>query len=354
MLTRLFKQGLDFKCIGNKCIDSCCTGWDITFDKKTYDMLSHDTSYKKTMTDYATVNDNIAIETINYGIVSLTADNRCPFLDSDDLCNVQKKRGEKELSNVCALYPRYYNTLDGVYEESLSLACIEATEKLLFRGLLVITEIERGPKREVILQTVDTKVDNGHTSGIKYISDFRKVIFEFMRNDKTSFNDKLSMLMTFHESIEGMTENELKLTLKSYDFSKIDTTIAFDEALYKRLIDFLRLIGESEHSELDILINSCIKESRYERLALDKLSQIDGIMSNYIIHQMFKDLYPFIPHHSKKDSFLYLLKKIQILRLLIAFDGHFGEKRVARIIQMYSKGLEHHGNFYYELDTLIL
>ena len=26
----------DFKCIANKCIDSCCIGWQINIDEKTY------------------------------------------------------------------------------------------------------------------------------------------------------------------------------------------------------------------------------------------------------------------------------------------------------------------------------
>ena len=26
----------DFKCVGTNCIDSCCIGWDIEIDKKTY------------------------------------------------------------------------------------------------------------------------------------------------------------------------------------------------------------------------------------------------------------------------------------------------------------------------------
>ncbi|MBN2828602.1 MAG: hypothetical protein JXQ26_11455 [Tissierellales bacterium] len=48
------------------------------------------------------------------------------------------------------------------------------------------------------------------------------------------------------------------------------------------------------------------------------------------------------------------MKKVQILKLLIAYDGQFDDKRVAKIIQMYSKGLEHHGAFYCELEDLVL
>ncbi len=354
MLTRLFKQGMDFKCIGSKCIDSCCTGWDITLDKGTYENLSQDPSFRKTMDQYAYINDNSFIPNINYGIISLTNDGRCPFLDRDDLCNLQKKRGEGGLSTVCALYPRYYNIVDGVYEESLSLACIEATEKLLLGDSLEIIEVDRGPKRDIALQIIDTQASDNEGSGIRLLYDFRKLIFRLIRSEYHTFDEKLGLLMTFHEYIEGMDEDKLTATLKSYDFSSKKTTIGIDESIYKKLIDFLKKVGKSGHNELDDLICACIKDSHYDKQNLDKLSSIDRIMSNYLIHQMFKDLYPFISMHNKMDSFQYLLKKVQLLRLLIAYDGHFEDNRVARIIQMYSKGLEHHGTFHYELEDLIL
>jgi lysine-N-methylase len=352
MLTRLFKQGMNFKCIGNKCIDSCCTDWDITFDQKTYEDLSQNPDFKNTMADYGYINDHVSIPTINYGIINLTEDNRCPFLDGDDLCILQKSMGERRLSNVCALYPRYYNLVDGLYEESLSLACIEATEQLLLGDPLELVQVERGPKRDIVLQTINTQNDNNITSAFSCLHDFRKVIFEFIRSEDCTFDEKLGMLLSFHEHIEKMDQEELILTLKSYDFSHKATGINIDLATYSKLIDFLKNVGKSGHTELDDLTDQCINKSHYKSLELEKRSSIDKIMSNYLIHQMYKDLYPFISLESKMDSFQYLLKKVQILRLLIAYDGSFNPKRVARIIQMYSKGLEHHGGFYYELEGL--
>lgn len=308
---------------------------------------------KKTLDEYAYINDNTALPNINYGIVNQTDNDRCPFLDRDDLCNVQKRSGEGGLSNVCALYPRYYNVLDGVYEESLSLDCIEATEKLLFGDPLEIIEVDRPPKRDVVMRNIETQIDDNGVSGIKYINDFRKLIFGLIRNESYTFDEKLGFLMTLHEYIEEMDEDELKAALESYEFTSMKTTIGIDERIYKKIIDFLKNYGSSEHMELDSLICECIKSSNYDELKLDELSSIDRVMSNYLMHQMFKELYPFITMHNKMDSFLYLLKKVQILRLLIVYDGDFDDKRIARIIQMYSKGLDHHAGFRYELDDLI-
>ncbi len=349
MKTRLFKQGMDFKCIGSKCVDSCCTGWDITFDQGTFENLSQDPGFKKTMGDYAFINDEGSLPNINYGIISLAEDESCPFLDKDALCMVQKERGEEGLSNVCALFPRYYNTVDGVFEESLSLACIEATESLLFGGSLELIEVARGPKRDVVFQNMETATGDHRGSGALYLYDFRKVVFGFLSGEDHTFDQKVGGLMAFHQSIEGMDEDALKVALESYDFSNMKAAIGIDDGIHSKIIDFLKRVGTTGHLELDGLIGKCIKGSDDDRANIDQLSRIDRIMSNYLIHQMYKDLYPFIGLHSKMDSFQYLLKKVQILRLLIACHGNFDDKSVARVIQMYTKGLEHHGAFHYEL-----
>lgn len=352
MRTRLFKHAINFKCIANKCLDSCCTGWDISFDKATYNNLSKDPYFKKTMADYAYINDSAYMVHINYGIISLNKDGRCPFLDQDDLCAVQKTQTEGALSNVCALYPRYYNMVDGIYEESLSLACIAATELLLLGEPLELIEIAKNPKRDLILQKIET--DDDSASDMSCLYDFRTLIFELMRNDTYTLDEKLGLLMAFHTDIEDLDERKLKLALASYDFTNKQGSIPLDETSYKKLIALLKRVGKSGHVELDELIEMCIQDGRYEPLKLHHLSRIDGIMSNYMIHQMFKELYPYINGYSKMASFQHLLKKVQILRLLIAYDGNFDDKRVARVIQMYSKGLEHHGAFHYELEDLIL
>lgn len=352
---RLFKQGMAFKCIGNKCIDSCCKGWDITFDQETFETLSQDSDFKKTMDDYASINDHVTHPDINYGIVSLTEDERCPFLDGDDLCLIQKRSGEDALSCVCALYPRYYNRVDGVYEESLSLACIEATEQLLFGDPLEIIEIEWGPKRDVVFKNVTTQADDNGSSGLGMLYELRHLIFGHLSSEVKPFDEKLGQLLAFHKHIEGMDEAKLKMALESYDFSsKKTTTIDIDENTFRKLITFLERVGSSGHVALDGLIGACVKDARYDTLNLKKLSSIDRVMSNYLIHQMFKDLYPFNPMLSKLGSFETLLKKVQILRVLIAYDGHFDDQSVARMIQMFSKGLDHHAGFHGQLEALIL
>lgn len=202
----------------------------------------------------------------------------------------------------------------------------------------------------------DLKIEpNGDSlSGRQYLYEFRRVVFRFLKNENFSLSRKLGTLVAFHNYIEGVDEAKLKISLETYDFSAQKFSLDLDKNTVDKIIAFLKKVGLSGHSELDSLICDCIKTSNYASLNLDYEPNIDRIMSNYLIHQMFKELYPFISVYNKMDSFQYLLKKVQILRVLIAYDGCSDDKRVVRIIQMFSKGLEHYGAFHYEIEGLEL
>lgn len=54
---------------------------------------------------------------------ALTEEERCPFLDKDDLCDIIKARGEDALCDVCALHPRFFETVHDIELCGLGLSC---------------------------------------------------------------------------------------------------------------------------------------------------------------------------------------------------------------------------------------
>ena len=101
-----FKDATGFKCVGSDCIDSCCTGWSVQFDKNTCDKVFQSEKFKDIAGEYINLNDHVMDEKIDYCDVMLRDDMRCPFLADSDLCSIQLELGEEGLSNMCALYPR--------------------------------------------------------------------------------------------------------------------------------------------------------------------------------------------------------------------------------------------------------
>ncbi len=123
-----------FKCIADKCTDSCCIGWEIDIDPdtlKVYEMESGPLGEKLK-------------KNIQDGSFILTEDERCPFLYENGLCELICKKGEGYLCEICSEHPRYYEYCGEHLDMGIGLCCEEAC-RLLFsedKPLTFITEGE--------------------------------------------------------------------------------------------------------------------------------------------------------------------------------------------------------------------
>lgn len=120
----------DFKCTANKCIDNCCSNWNIDIDEKTYK------KYKKLKGKWGKkINDNISRKRSNanylqYGKINLK-NNKCSFLNEDGLCKIHGSLGEDYLCSTCKIYPRYIRKYGKIYERNLSISCPEVSRYII-------------------------------------------------------------------------------------------------------------------------------------------------------------------------------------------------------------------------------
>jgi len=77
----------EFQCIGGKCIDSCCIGWDIDIDKVTFRQYYKvkDKEMKRMFQKNVHNNDYYLSPDVDYGKVKLKSGKRCAFLDDEKL-----------------------------------------------------------------------------------------------------------------------------------------------------------------------------------------------------------------------------------------------------------------------------
>ncbi|MBQ2475261.1 MAG: flagellin lysine-N-methylase [Ruminococcus sp.] len=114
-----------FRCIANRCEDSCCKDWDIDIDSKTeafYQSVQGELGEKirrKLVTD----DDGERVFRAENG--------RCPFWNQDMLCDIFIGIGEEHLSETCANFPRVRVDYDVFGEHLLSFACPEAARIML-------------------------------------------------------------------------------------------------------------------------------------------------------------------------------------------------------------------------------
>ena len=114
-----------FRCIADACRHSCCVGWEIDIDPDTraaYAAVGGDIGAK--------LADEIDDST-DPAHFRLTADERCPFLRNDGLCELILTLGEDSLCQICADHPRFRNFFSGRTELGLGLCCEAAGALIL-------------------------------------------------------------------------------------------------------------------------------------------------------------------------------------------------------------------------------
>lgn len=90
----------DFKCIADKCPDSCCKEWDVVVDDDSYIKYKNaDGAFGEKLRSVMTIDaDGDRIFTLN--------NNRCPFWNKDMLCDIYINMGENALCETCKRFPR--------------------------------------------------------------------------------------------------------------------------------------------------------------------------------------------------------------------------------------------------------
>ena len=75
-------------------------------------------------------------------------ENRCEFLNNDNLCDIVLGLGEDYLCNTCHTHPRHEEVYYNVRERSLAITCPIACKELLMREEPVVIEVEEDNKKD--------------------------------------------------------------------------------------------------------------------------------------------------------------------------------------------------------------
>ena len=187
-----------FSCIADKCRHSCCIGWEIDIDKKTLDY-------------YKTIGGNMG-ERLKINISSgkephfvLGDDDRCPFLNHKNLCDIYTELGEQHLCQICSDHPRFRNFFDDRTEIGLGMCC-EAAASLI---------LENEDKVNIVL------CEGNKTDKNDVFFNMRQKAFDIVQNRKETMDKRIAKLREdFDVKIPERTLGEwidFYLTLENLD-----------------------------------------------------------------------------------------------------------------------------------------
>ncbi len=190
MLLRMPDYCRDFRCTAGDCSDSCCIGWEIDIDEKTADYyLKLEGSFGDRLRNGIAVDDCYSF---------ILKEERCPFLNDRNLCDIILNIGEDKLCHICAEHPRYYEWFNGVKEGGVGMSCEAAAELILEKG---------GDSGYLEKEIPDEPADEYDGQLYNFLCEARERISGFLRGDDKSLKEAVSALLRYSEILQECIDN---------------------------------------------------------------------------------------------------------------------------------------------------
>ena len=216
----------DFKCIGEHCIDNCCTSsWTIAIDKQTfykYKEVNENSLNGKISQSIKKFKSGRTAEKFGY-IAQPQGASRCVFQKTCGLCEIQSELGEEALSKTCRTFPRRLKKFNNASFLTGMTSCPEIA-RLCLSGDVELTSNEA-------LHNNDKKISAG-TSTSKCETGILQTTINMLANYDLSpamqvllLVQLVEMFQTFHKA---PTEIEYLLAAKKVTQQLVEISEAID------------------------------------------------------------------------------------------------------------------------------
>ena len=118
------KYHKDFRCIADKCPDSCCKEWSVDVDEDAV-------RYYRGLTGPLSDRLREVLQDTPDGTIMTIENGRCPMWRQDGLCQIQAELGHDALCKTCREFPRLTHDYGDFTELGLELSCPEAARLIL-------------------------------------------------------------------------------------------------------------------------------------------------------------------------------------------------------------------------------
>ncbi len=356
MKIRVPKYFNEFKCIADKCEDTCCAGWEVVIDDDAYE------AYQKVKGSFG---DRLRKEIINDGEdnIFVLKNNNCPFLNGSKLCDIYSELGEGYLCHTCQQFPRYTEEFGNLREVGISLSCPEAARIIL--GSSERVEFELTENDEFILSENDI-------DGRLYMElmQCRQIVFKLLQNRNLELKARAILTLAFMKEVQEKIDNDelgaIKLIKEKYldeDFicEASEGLTQFKEELQlrtERIYKYFKELKNLKHinNEDPLKLERAFKYfenkendkavylSKYEEFYKyydEKMFKFENILVYFVFRYFMKAVYD-------RDAlgkiqvaiFSYLMIKELCIVSWIE-NNELTDEDIADISHMYSKDVEH-------------
>ena len=365
----------DFNCIANKCIDSCCIGWNVYIDKNIYK------KYKKVRGVFGKKLSN-SINRIkhngndlSYGKIKLK-NNICPMMNEEKLCDVYINLGEEYLCNTCKVYPRNINKYGEIYEKNLTMSCPEVARYFVkhkgdFYFNMDDEELSDLDKDYIVNKICDKNLYNllwdarSLTMEIiqfKEIEIWKRIVLSKILCDKVQviinendYENYQSLLNNFKNEIVNVDiiKSLDKITivpgikmLFTQTILQLRSNIGIKNEKYLKLIDEYNKLVEKNNT--DILIIEI--ENEFDGF----LSKYNNIMENLLVYLIYKYFMKAVYTKNLEMEISNVIISYAVIKMLLLARWYknnkiLNEEDFVEVFYVFSRVIEHNNGF---LDIL--
>ncbi len=339
----------DFQCTASHCSDNCCIGWEIDIDPQT------DAFYQSVQSNFS-VRLQTQISRKDTPHFILDKDERCPFLNKQNLCDIFTNLGEEHLCEICTEHPRFHEWFGDYKESGLGLCCEEAvrlllssSEPLSFSGSIINEEADTAPFNKPLFDVM---------------INLRQKIFTMLQNRSLPLFQRLQGLIftadlvaeALEESEETENFAELNQILPSAPFYfSLDTSDCIEQL--SQILHFLQTLEpidpqwSARLSKLSQQLPDLIlKKDEFLLLRQDFLYEYEHLCVYFLYRYLMK---------SVRDGNLFSYISLSVFAVLFLFllgledfakQGSFSLSDQIRNIKAFSKEIEYSNE---NLDALL-
>lgn len=298
-----------FKCIADKCPDTCCIGWEVDIDPETvekYSTIGGELGKK--------INKHLTKDESGCDIFTLCDGDRCPFLNSCRLCEIQLSAGEEALSQTCTLFPRFYDDFGKIREMGIGFGCPEAA-RIMLR--------DDEPFSLMFYDECADIVEDIDENFLGELIELRAKMFTILENDDLNFRKKAEAVLELAKNFQKAIDEE--------EFFDIPQNRDFDICI--TILENMEYISEERKDFIKKL-----KNIKLSKNALNLFhSDFEKLLKYYIFRYLLKAVYDYDVLTKVKYG---IFACIIISRIYAYLEYPDFETRV-KIMYSYSKEVEY-------------
>lgn len=301
-----------FKCVAAQCPDSCCKDWDVVVDEEsekfynTVDSALGEKLRRVTVTD----EDGDRIFESDHG--------KCPFWNSDMLCDIYIELGEDRLCKTCKRFPRISLDFGCFCEHMLSFACPEAA-RLMLGEENAYGDFENA---EYNLSSYD-----GDSELLDFLLRARSKTVQLLQDKSKGIAGRLANCLDFNEQVEKILDTDgfhqntaaVQDADSSFIFDMLKNMEIMNEE-FKQVLETAGATGDKIH------IDSSLDE-QLERLAL------------YYVYRYYLSAVDMLDVTLTIKRIVCACAAIGKYHAAVKAQG--GQANILRAAQQYSKEIEH-------------